>query len=226
MSDLEIQQKRYQAFLNHFLSQPAATTELHYQTPFQLLIAVILSAQCTDKRINLVTPALFQDFPTPQHLADSSFETLYSYIKSVSYPNNKTKYLINMSKTLVEEFNGEVPARVEDLQKLAGVGRKSAHVVSSLLYNTPTMAVDTHVMRVSKRIGLVSELAKTPLAVERELVKYIPDKYIGKAHHWLVLHGRYTCVARKPKCVVCKLTSFCQYYATHHPVTTLPKAHY
>jgi endonuclease III len=206
---------RYKAFLDHFILQPAATTELDYETPFQLIIAVTLSAQCTDKRVNLVTPALFKAFPTPMHLAHSAFEEVYPYIKSVSYPNNKTKYLISMAKTLVEEFDGQVPERVEDLQKLAGVGRKSAHVVGSLLYNTPTMAVDTHVMRVSKRLGLVSEQAKTPLAIEKELVSHLPEDYIGKAHHWLILHGRYTCIARKPKCSTCELTSFCQYYAQH-----------
>jgi endonuclease-3 len=209
-------QARYKAFLDHFILQPAATTELHYETPFQLVIAVILSAQCTDKRVNLLTPALFKAFPTPMHLAHSAFEEVYPYIKSVSYPNNKTKYLIRMAKTLVEEFDGQVPEQVEDLQKLAGVGRKSAHVVGSLLYNTPTMAVDTHVMRVSKRLGLVSAQAKTPLAIEKELVEHIPEEYIGKVHHWLILHGRYTCIARKPKCAVCELTPFCQYYAQHH----------
>jgi endonuclease III len=208
-------QARYKAFLDYFIGQPVATTELHYETPFQLVIAVTLSAQCTDKRVNLVTPALFKAFPTPMHLAHSAFEEVYPYIKSVSYPNNKTKYLISMAKTLVERFDGQVPEQVEDLQKLAGVGRKSAHVVGSILYNTPTMAVDTHVMRVSKRLGLVSEQAKTPLAIEKELVAHIPEDYIGRAHHWLILHGRYICIARKPKCHVCELTSFCQYYAQH-----------
>ncbi len=209
-------QERYKAFLDHFIQQPVATTELHYENPFQLLIAVILSAQCTDKRVNMVTPALFKAFPTPRHLADSTFEAVYPYIQSVSYPNNKTKYLINTSKTLVEAFGGQVPEQVADLQRLAGVGRKSAHVVSSILYNTPTMAVDTHVMRVSKRLGLVGEQAKTPLAVEQELVEYLPPDYIGKVHHWLVLHGRYICIARKPKCAICELATFCAYYATHH----------
>jgi endonuclease-3 len=214
-------QARYKAFLDHFILQPAATTELHYETPFQLVIAVILSAQCTDKRVNLITPALFKAFPTPMHLAHSFFEEVYPYIKSVSYPNNKTKYLIKMAKTLVEEFDEQVPEQVEDLQKLAGVGRKSAHVVGSLLYDTPTMAVDTHVMRVSKRLGLVSEQAKTPLAIEKELVQHIPAEYIGKVHHWLTLHGRYTCIARKPKCDVCELTAFCQYYAQHQAAKLL-----
>jgi len=210
-------QARYQAFIAHFAQQPAATTELQYEVPFQLLIAVILSAQCTDKRVNMVTPSLFKAFPTPEHLANSVFEEVFPYIKSVSYPNNKTKYLLKMAKTLVEEFGGQVPEQVKDLQKLAGVGRKSAHVIASILYNMPTMAVDTHVMRVSKRLGLVDHKAKTPLAVEKQLVQYIPEHYIGKAHHWLILHGRYVCLARKPKCEICQLTSFCRYYEEHKP---------
>ena len=206
------QQERYTAFLAHFSKQPEATTELHYKTPFQLLIAVILSAQCTDKRVNIVTPALFNMFPNPMHLAHSAFEEVFPYVKTISYPNNKTKYLLSMSKTLVDEFAGQVPEQVKDLQKLAGVGRKSAHVIGSILYNTPTMAVDTHVMRVSKRLGLVGAKAKSPLAIEKELVQHLPKEYLGKAHHWLILHGRYTCLARKPQCQVCELTSFCQYY--------------
>lgn len=203
---------RYKAFIDHFSQQPEAKTELQYDTPFQLLIAVILSAQCTDKRINMVTPSLFKAFPTPAHLANSAFEEVLPYIKSVSYPNNKTRHLLKMAKTLVEAFDGEVPEQVKDLQKLAGVGRKTAHVVASVLYNMPTMAVDRHVMRVSKRLGLVDQKAKTPLAVEKQLVHYIPEQYIGKAHHWLILHGRYICIARKPKCEICQLTSFCRYF--------------
>lgn len=205
-------QARYKAFIEHFTQQPAAKTELQYDTPFQLLIAVILSAQCTDKRINVVTPSLFKAFPTPAHLANSTFEEVLPYIKSVSYPNNKTRHLLKMAKTLVEVFGGDVPEQVKDLQKLAGVGRKSAHVIASVLYNMPTMAVDTHVMRVSKRLGLVDQKAKTPLAIEKQLVQYIPEQYIGKAHHWLILHGRYTCLARKPQCEICQLTSFCRYF--------------
>jgi endonuclease-3 len=205
-------QERYQAFLKYLVLQPIATTELQYTTPFQLLIAVMLSAQCTDKRVNMVTPALFQAFPTPIHLAYSSFEEVYPYIKSISYPNNKTKYLIEMAKTLVETFNSKVPECVEDLQKLAGIGRKSAHVIGALLYNTPTMPVDTHVMRVSKRLGLVSQQSTTPLAIEKELVQHIPPEHIGKVHHWLVLHGRYICMARKPQCNLCELTKFCKFY--------------
>lgn len=208
-------QERYKALIEHFAQRPEATTELQYDTPFHLLIAVILSAQCTDKRVNMVTPELFEAFPTPVHLANSDFEEVLPYIKSVSYPNNKTRHLIKMAKTLVEVFDGQVPAQVEDLQKLAGVGRKSAHVVASILYNTPTMAVDTHVMRVSKRLGLVDQQASTPLAVEKQLVQYLPEQYLGQAHHWLILHGRYVCLARKPKCASCELTSFCRYYAQH-----------
>ncbi|MEM7055611.1 MAG: endonuclease III [Bacteroidota bacterium] len=208
---------RYKAFIEHFTQQPAAKTELQYDTPFQLLIAVILSAQCTDKRINMVTPSLFKAFPTPAHLANSTFEEVLPYIKSVSYPNNKTRHLLKMAKTLVEVFGGQVPEQVKDLQKLAGVGRKSAHVVASVLYNMPTMAVDTHVMRVSKRLGLVDPKAKTPLAIEKQLVQYIPEQYIGKAHHWLILHGRYTCLARKPQCEICQLTSFCRYFEENRP---------
>lgn len=210
-------QARYKAFIEHFTQQPAAKTELQYDTPFQLLIAVILSAQCTDKRINVVTPSLFKAFPTPAHLGNSTFEEVLPYIKSVSYPNNKTRHLLKMAKTLVEVFGGDVPEQVKDLQKLAGVGRKSAHVVASVLYNMPTMAVDTHVMRVSKRLGLVDQKAKTPLAIEKQLVQYIPEQYIGQAHHWLILHGRYTCLARKPQCEICQLTSFCRYFEENRP---------
>ena len=204
---------RYKAFIDHFTQhQPEAETELQYANPFQLLIAVILSAQCTDKRVNMVTPSLFKAFPTPAQLANSHFEEVFPYIKSISYPNHKAKYLIKMAKMLVEDFDGQVPSQVEDLQKLAGVGRKSAHVVASVWYNQPTMAVDTHVARVSKRLGLVSKSATTPLAIEKQLVQYIPQAHIIDAHHWLVLHGRYVCLARKPRCAVCQLTSFCRYF--------------
>lgn len=206
-------EERYKALIAHFAQQPEAKTELQYKTPFGLLIAVILSAQCTDKRVNQVTPALFKAFPTPAHLANSSFEEVFPYIKSVSYPNNKTRNLIKMAQTLVEAFGGQVPTQVADLQKLAGVGRKSAHVVASILYNTPVMAVDTHVMRVSKRLGLVDQQASTPLAVEKQLVEYFPEQYLAQAHHWLILHGRYVCLARKPRCTSCALSSFCRYYA-------------
>lgn len=206
--------ERYQAFIAYFTQhQPEATTELKYGNPFQLLLAVILSAQCTDKRVNMATPALFEAFPTPMHMARSSFEEIFSYVKSISYPNNKAKYLFNMARMVVENFAGVIPEQVEDLQKLPGVGRKTAHVIASVLHNQPKMAVDTHVFRVSKRLGLVNASATTPLAVEKQLVRHLPEAYIAKAHHWLILHGRYICLARKPKCQACALTSFCRYFA-------------
>lgn len=209
--------ERFRAFLEYFSKhQPNVQTELNYSNPYELLVAVILSAQCTDKRINLVTPALFRDFPTPEHLATADFDTLFPYIKSVSYPNNKTKHLLGMGKMLVEQFNSEIPDTVETLQKLPGVGRKTANVIASVIYAQPTMAVDTHVFRVSKRIGLVTLKAKTPLEVEKQLVKEIPEEYIPLAHHWLILHGRYICVARRPKCEICPLTHFCRYYEKNH----------
>lgn len=191
---------------------PAAETELHYENPFQLLIAVILSAQCTDKRINMVTPALFRDFPTAAHLAASNFDELFPYIKSVSYPNNKTKHLLGMAKMLVEDFDSEIPDTVKELIKLPGVGRKTANVITSVVWNQPNMAVDTHVFRVSKRLGLVPQNAKTPLEVEKQLIKHIPKEHIHVAHHWLILHGRYVCLARSPKCTACEITHFCRYY--------------
>lgn len=206
--------ERYQAFIDYFTQhQPEATTELAYETPFQLLVAVILSAQCTDKRINMTTSTLFDAFPTPRHMAHSSFEEIFPYIKSISYPNNKAKHLLNMAKMVEEDFEGTIPEQVEDLQKLPGVGRKTAHVIASVLHNQPTLAVDTHVFRVSKRLGLVNASATTPLAVEKQLVRHLPEAYIAKAHHWLILHGRYVCLARKPKCNACALTSFCHYFA-------------
>ena len=190
---------------------PVAETELHYKNPFHLLIAVILSAQCTDKRVNMVTPALFEAFPTPEALAASTPEIIYTYIKSISYPNNKAKHLVGMAKMLISEFQGEVPSDIDQLQKLPGVGRKTANVIASVVYNKPTMAVDTHVFRVSNRIGLTHN-SKTPLATEKELEKNIPAELIPIAHHWLILHGRYTCLARKPKCEVCGLTPWCDYF--------------
>ena len=191
---------------------PDAETELNYDNPYQLLVAVILSAQCTDVRINKVTPELFEQFPTSEYLALASFDEVFPLIKSVTYPNNKTKHLIGMAKMLNEEFNGIVPAEIDQLQKLPGVGRKTANVISSVIFNEPAMAVDTHVYRVSRRIGLVTQTAKTPLAVEKQLVKYIPEEDIATAHHWLILHGRYICLARKPKCNECRLTHLCRYY--------------
>ena len=185
---------------------PVAETELKFESTFQLLVAVVLSAQCTDKRINLVTPALFRDFPSPEHLAASDFDQLFPYIKSVSYPNNKTKHLLGLGKMLVENFNSEVPDTVNELIKLPGVGRKTANVITSVVWNQPNMAVDTHVFRVSKRLGLVAQKVKTPLEVEKDLVKNLPKEVIHKAHHWLILHGRYVCLARKPKCNECSIT--------------------
>ena len=206
--------ERFQAFINYFTEhKPEPETELRYRNSYELLVAVILSAQCTDKRVNLVTPPLFATFPTPQALAASHFDELYPYIKSVSYPNNKTKHLLGMANMLVEDFGSEVPGTVEELQKLPGVGRKTANVISSVIFNQPSMAVDTHVFRVSRRLGLATQTAKTPLEVEKQLVRHIPEEYIGKAHHWLILHGRYVCVARSPKCDQCGLSGFCRYYA-------------
>ena len=205
--------ERYKEFIAYFQeNQPQAETELQYSNPFQLLVAVVLSAQCTDKRINMITPKLFTDFPTAQHLASSHFDELFPYIKSVSYPNNKTKHLLGLGKMLVEEFDSEIPESKEDLQKLPGVGRKTANVITSVLWNQPSMAVDTHVFRVSKRLGLVNQNTSTPLAVEKQLVKHLPEEVISVAHHWLILHGRYTCLARTPKCETCQLTHFCRYF--------------
>ncbi|MHB9147595.1 MAG: endonuclease III [Candidatus Amoebophilus sp.] len=210
------QEERYNAVIAYFTREPEIKTELHYENAFQLMIAVVLSAQCTDKRVNLVTPQLFEAFPTPVELAHSNFEEVFPYIKSISYPNNKTKYLIKAAQDIVEKFQGQVPEDVESLKTLAGVGRKSAHVIAAVLYNMPTLGVDTHVMRVSKRIGLVDDKAKTPLAIEKQLVQNLSETYIGKLNHWLVIHGRYTCLARKPKCSSCALTTYCLYFNTHH----------
>lgn len=205
--------ERYRAFVDYFKEAfPDPQTELNYSNPFELVVAVVLSAQCTDVRINKVTPELFRQFPTAEHMAVASFDEIFELIRSVSYPNNKSKHLIGLAKMIMEDFGGEVPAKHEDLQKLPGVGRKTANVVVSVLYNQPAMAVDTHVFRVSKRLGLVTQTAKTPLEVEKQLVKGIPEEYIHKAHHWLILHGRYVCLARKPKCEDCKITHFCKYW--------------
>ena len=190
---------------------PVVETELTYANPFQLLIAVILSAQCTDKRVNATTPSLFNVFPNPQALAAASPELVYPYIRSISYPNNKAKHLVGMARRLVSDFNGVVPSDVKDLQLLPGVGRKTANVVASVIFDLPAMAVDTHVFRVSNRIGLTRN-SKTPLATENELTKHIPKDLISKAHHWLILHGRYVCMARKPKCNVCGLTPWCLFF--------------
>ncbi len=206
--------ERFERFINYFKENaPDAQTELHYSNPYELLVAVILSAQCTDKRVNLTTPALFQRFPTPYELAKASpEEEVHPYIKSISFANNKAKHLVGMAKMLISDFKGEVPSDVEELQKMPGVGRKTANVISSVVFNQPAMAVDTHVFRVSKRLGLVTQTANTPLEVEKQLMKYIPSEYVHVAHHWLILHGRYICVARTPKCGECPLTDFCWYY--------------
>lgn len=204
--------ERYAYIIDWFQkNMPKAETELHYENPYQLLIAVILSAQCTDKRINMVTPALFNAFPTPETLAQASFEDIEPFIRSVTFANNKTKHLMGMAKMLVEDFGGEVPDTVDELVKLPGVGRKTANVITSVIYEQPNMAVDTHVFRVSARIGLTTN-AKNVLQSEKQLVANIPQELIHKAHHWLILHGRYTCVARRPKCERCGLTSICKYY--------------
>lgn len=215
---------RYKHFVEYFSKhQPDAETELHYGNPFQLLIAVILSAQCTDKRINQVTPALFERYPTPESLANSTSDEVFTYIRSVSYPNNKAKHLVGMAKILVDVFKGEVPSAIGDLQKMPGVGRKTANVISSVVFDAPAIAVDTHVFRVSDRIGLTTK-ARTPLAVEKQLVENLPENTLAIAHHWLILHGRYICVARNPKCEICPISWFCRYYARTHTEAALRKA--
>lgn len=208
-----LKKQRYEAFIHHFSeNMPVAETELEYENPFQLLVAVVLSAQCTDKRVNIVTRELFKHFPTPAHLAATHFDELFPHIRSISYPNNKTKHLIGLGKMLMEDFGGEVPSTVDELVKLPGVGRKTANVITSVVWQQPNMAVDTHVFRVSRRLGLVPLTANTPLEVEKQLVKHIPKQYIHKAHHWLILHGRYTCLARKPKCEECNITHLCKFF--------------
>jgi endonuclease-3 len=204
--------ERYRHFVNYFSkNQPDAVTELHYTSPYTLLVAVILSAQCTDKRINQITPALFERFPDPASLAASNSEEVFTYIRSVSYPNNKAKHLVGMARMLMEKFNGEIPPSLDDLQLLPGVGRKTANVIASVVFDAPAIAVDTHVFRVANRIGLTNR-ATTPLAVEKQLTQNLPKETLGVAHHWLILHGRYICVARTPKCEICPLTWFCKYY--------------
>lgn len=206
--------QRYQFVIDYFQQHaPNAETELLYDNPFELLVAVILSAQCTDVRVNMTTPAIFRRYPTPQKLAKASFDDLFPLIKSISYPNNKTKHLIGMANMLLEQFGGEVPMTVDELVKLPGVGRKTANVITSVIDQQPNMAVDTHVFRVSHRIGLVLTSATTPLAVEKALIKEIPEDLVHKAHHWLILHGRYTCLARSPKCASCGLQQACRYFS-------------
>lgn len=206
-------EERYRGVIGWFEQHmPVAETELKYTDPFQLLVAVILSAQCTDKRVNMITPALFEAYPAPEAMAAASPEEIFEYIKSVSYPNNKSKHLAGMARMLVADFGGKVPSDTDELQKLPGVGRKTANVIASVLFDQPRMAVDTHVFRVANRIGLTCR-SKTPLATEKELIKHIPEHLIAKAHHWLILHGRYTCIARRPQCERCGLTLWCKTYA-------------
>lgn len=204
--------ERFEGILYYFSTHhPHAETELEYESPFQLLVSVILSAQCTDKRVNMTTPSIFAKFPDALSLSNATTEEVFSLIKSISFPNNKTKHLIGMAKMLVNDFNSEVPSDVDELQKLPGVGRKTANVIASCIFNQPKMAVDTHVFRVSARLGLTKG-AKNPLQTELQLIKYIPEEKISVAHHWLILHGRYVCVARKPKCETCEISQWCLYY--------------
>jgi endonuclease-3 len=203
---------RFEKVIEYFEThRPFAETELNYKSPYELLVAVILSAQCTDKRVNLITPEFFKAFPDEIILAVANEKDVYEIIKSCSYPNNKTRNLIGMAQTLLKRFNGIVPDEIDELQKLPGVGRKTANVIASVVYNKPTMAVDTHVFRVSARIGL-STNSKNPLETEKQLIKYIPEKKISHAHHWLILHGRYVCKARKPLCEECGLKGICRFF--------------
>jgi endonuclease-3 len=206
--------KQRYAFIIDFFEKnmPVAETELEFEDPYELLVAVILSAQCTDKRVNMTTPAIFKKYPTVKALSKANFDELFPFIKSISYPNNKTKHLIAMANMVMDEFNGQIPMTVDELVKLPGVGRKTANVITSVVDKQPNMAVDTHVFRVSRRIGLVPSTATTPLAVEKELIKNIPEKLIHKSHHWLILHGRYICLARTPRCELCGLRPACRYY--------------
>ncbi len=214
--------KRYEKVIEWFQANAkSAETELNYTNNYQLLVAVILSAQCTDKRVNLITPALFEAFPEPEVMATTTPEVVYEYIKSCSYPNNKAKHLVGMAQKLVTEFNGEVPADIDSLLTIPGVGRKTANVILSVAFDLPAMPVDTHVFRVANRLGLTNN-TKTPLETERELVKHIPSELLSKAHHWLILHGRYTCVARKPKCESCGLAPYCKYHEKHFGLRVLP----
>lgn len=207
--------ERYRRVLEIFeATMPVAETELNYENPYQLLVAVILSAQCTDKRVNMITPALFEAFPTAEDMAKATPDEIFPYIRSVSYPNNKSKSLAGMAKMLVEVYGGEVPSDIDRLMALPGVGRKTANVILAVVYNRAAMAVDTHVFRVSERIGLTTG-SKTPLTTEKTLMRHIPAEIVPKAHHWLILHGRYICKARKPECMECPLTQVCRYYTTN-----------
>lgn len=217
--------ERYKHIIDWFIkNMPNAETELHYTNPYELLVAVILSAQCTDKRVNMITPDLFRAFPTPKQLAEAPVEEIFEYIRSVSYPNNKSKHLSGMAKVLIQDFNGEVPSEQDQLQRLPGVGRKTANVIASVVFNKPAMAVDTHVFRVSNRLGLTTN-SKTPLETEKELMKYIPEELIATAHHWLILHGRYICTARSPKCNECGLTPWCRAYPRYQKEKEKRKSH-
>ncbi|HHJ09584.1 MAG TPA: endonuclease III [Bacteroidetes bacterium] len=211
--------ERYRKLIAYFQQHmPVAETELDYGAPYELIVAVILSAQCTDKRVNIITEEFFKQFPTVETLAEADTELIFELIKSCSYPNNKAKHLSGMAKMLVNEFGSTVPDDVDELQKLPGVGRKTANVIASVVYNKPAMAVDTHVFRVSERIGLTTN-SRNPLQTEKELVAHIPEELIPLAHHWLILHGRYVCMARKPKCAECGLSGFCRYYAKNQRLT-------
>jgi endonuclease III len=208
--------ERFEKIIEYFSKHnPWAETELAYTNPYELIVSVILSAQCTDKRVNMTTPALFRKFPTAKALAASTPEGILPFIRSISYPNNKAKHLVGMAKMLVKDFDGIVPAEVDELQKLPGVGRKTANVVASVVYQKPTMAVDTHVFRVSARIGLTVN-AKNPFQAEMQLIKYIPENKIAIAHHWLILHGRYVCLARNPKCMECGIKAVCKFYKENY----------
>jgi endonuclease III len=210
--------QRYKNIIDWFEeNMPVAETELHYTDAYSLLVAVILSAQCTDKRVNLITPALLDQFPSPQHMALATSDEVFGYIKSCSFPNNKAKHLVGMAQTLTREYNGNVPNSIEELQKLPGVGRKTANVIASVIFNKPALAVDTHVFRVAARLGLAIN-AKTPLQTELQLVKHIPEEKLPIAHHWLILHGRYICKARKPLCMQCGLTPWCSHYQTNETI--------
>ncbi len=213
--------ERYEKVINWFSeNMPVAESELNYKNPYELLVAVILSAQCTDKRVNIVTPPLLKRFPTPEKLALADVDEIYTLIRSVSYPNNKAKHLQGMASVLVNEFNSVVPSDVESLQRMPGVGRKTANVIASVIYNKPVIAVDTHVFRVANRLGLVD--ATTPLETEKQLTRYIAPELRPIAHHWIILHGRYVCLARAPKCVACGLRLYCRYYTTKKKATSLP----
>ncbi len=204
--------QRYEGIISIFKEiMPEPKTELHYDTPFHLLLAVILSAQCTDKRINMVTPALFERFPDPESLAAANEDEVFEYIKSVTFPNNKARHLIRAARVLTEEFGGEMPTDIDNLMKLPGVGRKTANVMLAVVWNKAAMAVDTHVFRVSNRLGLTNN-SKTPLETEKTLVNYIPEELLSTAHHWLILHGRYVCKARRPDCLDCRLRDYCKSY--------------